>query len=214
MSIIQIFVQIQFKKANYYFVVNIDNESFRFGSEDPTIQTTPLHWAVRMESINIVRHMLSNEAHAVEQRDRSGSTLLHVAAGTKNRYLCALLLEEHHANPDVVDQNGRTPLHRCQTLEKGVGVAEMLFQHCPSLVNRPDGLGKTALYLAVCSIKGPPMFWDYLSELSLEARFADPCCCSARKGTRRWSRLCYLTPRPTLISRARESARRSSRLSS
>ncbi|KAI1441127.1 ankyrin [Annulohypoxylon stygium] len=128
--------------------MNIDNESFRFGSEDPTIQTTPLHWAVRMESINIVRHMLSNEAHAVEQRDRSGSTLLHVAAGTKNRYLCALLLEEHHANPDVVDQNGRTPLHRCQTLEKGVGVAEMLFQHCPSLVNRPDGLGKTALYLA------------------------------------------------------------------
>ncbi|XDG06264.1 hypothetical protein ABKA04_005879 [Annulohypoxylon sp. FPYF3050] len=128
--------------------MNIDNESFRFGSEDPTIQTTPLHWAVRMENINIVRHMLSNEAHAVEQRDRSGSTLLHVAAGTKNRHLCALLLEEHHANPDVVDQNGRTPLHRCQTLEKGVGVAEMLFKHCPSLVDRPDGLGKTALYLA------------------------------------------------------------------
>ncbi|KAI1208181.1 ankyrin repeat-containing domain protein [Annulohypoxylon truncatum] len=101
-----------------------------------------------MESIEIVKHMLSNEAHAVEQRDPSGSTLLHAAAGTRNRHLCALLLEEYHANPDVVDQNGNTPLHRCQTRDGGVRVAEMLLKHCSSLVDRPDGLGKTALYLA------------------------------------------------------------------
>ncbi|KAI1458216.1 ankyrin [Annulohypoxylon moriforme] len=128
--------------------MSVDNEAFRFGSYDPTIKTMPIHWAVQAENIEILRHMLSNEAHAVEQRDLSGSTLLHAAAGTRNRHLCALLLEEHHANPDVVDQNGRTPLHRCQTGDGGVRVAEMLLKYCPSLVDRPDGLGKTALYLA------------------------------------------------------------------
>ncbi|KAI0888074.1 ankyrin [Annulohypoxylon maeteangense] len=127
--------------------MNVDDESFRFGSYDPAIKTMPIHRATQKENIEILSHMLSNEAHAVEQRDLSGSTLLHVAAGTRNRDSCALLLE-HHADPDVVDRNGATPLHRCQAGQGGVRVAEMLLKYCPSLIDRPDGLGKTALYLA------------------------------------------------------------------
>ncbi|KAI2464055.1 ankyrin [Annulohypoxylon bovei var. microspora] len=127
--------------------MNVDSETFKFSSYDPSINTTPMHRAVQLENIEILRYMLSNAAHAVEQVDTSGSTLLHVAAATRNRHICALLLK-HHADPNVVDQSGMTPLHRCQTIAKGVDVAEMLLECCPSIVDRVDGLGKTALYLA------------------------------------------------------------------
>ncbi|KAI1099969.1 ankyrin repeat-containing domain protein [Jackrogersella minutella] len=106
-----------------------------------------MHRAVKEENTEALQYMLANEQQ-VEPRDMSNSTLLHTAAEKRNQYLCALLLKEHHADPNVVDYHDMTPLHRCQSDSGGVVVAEMLLEHCPDLVNRVDGHGKTALYLA------------------------------------------------------------------
>ncbi|KAI1387895.1 ankyrin [Hypoxylon trugodes] len=126
--------------------MDVDSATFHFNTCDPETGTTPLHRAIQAENIEVVQHML----HLVdkEQRDKQGSTLLHEAASTRNRNLCALLLDKHLANPDVVDDSGRTPLHRCQTRSGGLGVAELLLKSCPQLINRPEYYGKTALYLA------------------------------------------------------------------
>ncbi|KAI0378903.1 ankyrin [Hypomontagnella monticulosa] len=113
---------------------------------DPATGTTPMHRVIQMENIEVLRHMLSNVCN-VEQRDSCGSTPLHIAAAKRNHKLCALLFE-HSADANVVDHNGMTPLHRCQSGKGGVAAAEMLLQHCPSLIDRVDNFGKTALYMA------------------------------------------------------------------
>lgn len=127
--------------------MNVDSETFSFDYCDPASGMTPMHQAIQEENIEVLQHMVSNVAH-VEQRDATGSTLLHAAAAKRNRHICAILLEERQANPDVVDHSGMTPLHKCQTRKRGVLVAEMLFQWRPDLIDRKDGMGKTALYMA------------------------------------------------------------------
>ncbi|OTB01902.1 hypothetical protein M426DRAFT_14057 [Hypoxylon sp. CI-4A] len=126
---------------------NVDSETFSFDSCDPEKGVTPMHWAIQAENIEVLRHMVGNVTH-LEQRDSSGSTLLHSAAATRNRYLCELLLKDQKANPDVVDCNDSTPLHKCQSNARGIGVAEMLLERCPDLVDRRDAFGKTALFIA------------------------------------------------------------------
>ncbi|KAI1798998.1 ankyrin repeat-containing domain protein [Daldinia bambusicola] len=108
---------------------------------------TPMHKAIQMENIEVLQHMVSNVAH-VEQRDASGSTLLHVAASKRQRDICTILLEERHADPNVIDHNNMTPLHKCQTNNGGIQVAELLLRRCPDLIDCVDVMGKTALYMA------------------------------------------------------------------
>lgn len=138
-------------------VVKVDS----FCSYNPATGTTPMHRAIQMENIKVLRHMLSNVSN-VEQRDNSGSTPLHAAAAKRNRHLCALLFE-HSADANVVDHDGMTPLHRCQSKSGGVGVAEILLQRCPDLVDRVDNFGKTALYMA-CERGNEKMVKSLLTE--------------------------------------------------
>lgn len=127
--------------------MDVDSKAFGFNVSDQTLGTTPMHLAIQEENIEVLRHMLSCVVD-IEQRDQSGSTLLHAAAATRNQRLCELLLDGYSAKPDVLDHSGMTPLHRCQTRSGGLGVAEMLLKSHPELIDKPDRFGKTALYMA------------------------------------------------------------------
>ncbi|KAI0534129.1 hypothetical protein GGR58DRAFT_516390 [Xylaria digitata] len=126
-----------------------DAHSPHFGFDicDPRTGNAPIHLAIRQENLEVLQSMLSNIPH-VEQKDgATGSTPMHLAAATRNKRLCALLLEKG-ADVNVIDQKSRTPLHRCQASSGGVQVAELILNRNLDLINRIDYLGKTALYMA------------------------------------------------------------------
>ncbi|RWA07727.1 hypothetical protein EKO27_g7378 [Xylaria grammica] len=125
---------------------DIHNPLFGFNVCDPETQNAPIHLAISQENFEVVRSMLSNIPH-VEQRDSTGSSLLHIAATTRSKRVCAILLEKG-ADVDVIDQKGRTPLHRCQGSSGGIQVAELILNKNPDLLDRVDYVGKTALYMA------------------------------------------------------------------
>lgn len=127
--------------------LDVDSPSFRFDVCDSTSGTTPMHRAIQTEDIDVLRDMLSHVPH-VEQRDTSYSTPLHQAAAMRNKYIVRLLVEEHNADINVLDRNGMTPLHRCQSASGGIRVAELLLETCPQLIDHRDHFGKTALFMA------------------------------------------------------------------
>ncbi|EMR68868.1 putative ankyrin repeat protein [Eutypa lata UCREL1] len=127
--------------------LDVDSPSFRFDVCDSISGTTPMHLAIQAEDIDVLRDMLSHVPH-VEQLDTSSSTPLHQAAAMRNKYIVRLLIEERHATVNVLDSNGMSPLHRCQSAAGGIRVAELLLETCPQLVDCLDHFGKTALFMA------------------------------------------------------------------
>ncbi|KAI2636757.1 ankyrin [Xylaria nigripes] len=125
---------------------NIRDPHFGFDVYHSGIGKAPIHLAIQHQNVEMLQSMLNHVAH-VEQPDSTGSTPLHHAATTRNKRLCSALLEKD-ANVDVVDQNKRTPLHKCQSNSGGVQVAGLILNRCPSLIDRIDCFGKTALYMA------------------------------------------------------------------
>ena len=70
---------------------------------------TPLHWAVLGNHIELVKLLLASHAE-INRQDTSGETPLSCAVLGHKDIAAALL--EARANPDLKDQQGRTPLHR------------------------------------------------------------------------------------------------------
>ena len=74
---------------------------------------TPLHQAVRSGRKDLIRWLLSIKPESVDEASREGRTALHVAAGTNDTEVCAILLEwEADVNKTMISSNGKrtTPL--------------------------------------------------------------------------------------------------------
>lgn len=72
---------------------------------------TPLHYAARAGNFHICKELLAFGAN-VDHLTKSGlSTALHRAAGNGQTATVKLLLE-NNANPCLVDDDGKTPLHK------------------------------------------------------------------------------------------------------
>ncbi|KAI0446315.1 hypothetical protein F4803DRAFT_559489 [Xylaria telfairii] len=125
---------------------DVHSPLFGFDVCDPKIGTTPLHLAIQHQNPEVLQSMLLVIPH-VEQQDSTGATPVHLAATTRNRRVCALLLEKA-ADVNVVDNKKRSPLHKCQSSSGGVHVARMILDQSPSLIDRIDYIGKTALCMA------------------------------------------------------------------
>lgn len=70
--------------------------------------TTPLHWAVRNENVELVDALIRAKA-AVAAADRYGVTPLHIATGLANNAIAQRLLAAG-ADPNAIDQSGETLL--------------------------------------------------------------------------------------------------------
>ncbi|KAI3330190.1 hypothetical protein F4824DRAFT_505390 [Ustulina deusta] len=81
---------------------DVHSPHFGFNVCDPQTGNAPIHRAIQHENLEVLQSMLSNIPQA-EQRDSSGSTPMHLAASTRNKRVCAVLLDKA-ANVGVVDQ--------------------------------------------------------------------------------------------------------------
>ncbi|KAI0429982.1 hypothetical protein F5Y09DRAFT_356390 [Xylaria sp. FL1042] len=115
---------------------DVRSPHFGFNVYDPRTGNAPIHLAIQHQNIGVL-----------QRRDSSGSTPMHLAASTRNKQVVAMLLDKG-ANVDVVDQKNKSPLHRCQARLGGIQVAELILNRSPSLIDRIDYIGKTALYMA------------------------------------------------------------------
>lgn len=62
-------------------------------------------------------HLLLNHGASVDSKDRCERTPLYAAVAAGDHALaCVRLLLEHHAQLDVVDIDGNTPLHHCASI--------------------------------------------------------------------------------------------------
>lgn len=108
------------------------------------------------------------------------SRLLLAAAETRNLAISQLLFE-HKARADAVDEEGKTVLHRClhcrdAALERsskkdGTKIAAFYLHKDPSLLDKQDQSGKTALYVA-CEVGWVEMV-AFLLEIDANANLAE-----------------------------------------
>jgi ankyrin repeat protein len=84
---------------------------------------TPLHLAVREESVEIARMLIDSGAD-LNLQDQWGYTPLHWAAIKGNEEIARMLIDAK-ADLDVQDNDGRTPLHRAAS-DGSVEIARML----------------------------------------------------------------------------------------
>jgi ankyrin repeat protein len=114
---------------------------------------TPLHYASAYGHVDIVRELLSHNAHGnrtnVNEKDNYGNTPLHGSD-------CIEIIRElinHNAHVNEKDNKGWTPLHRmsvcCDIDDSGIfpELIRELLKHGAS-VNEKDNSGRTPLYLA------------------------------------------------------------------
>ncbi|KAI0015311.1 ankyrin [Xylariomycetidae sp. FL0641] len=140
---------------------NVDSQSFRMDDIDENTHTIPMQYAIQEENQEVLNCMIPHVAD-LEKKDATGSTPFLLAAATRNRHICALLLE-HEVTVDVQDFQGMSPLHRCQSRTGGLRVAEMILRECHELIDRRDRLGRTALWMA-CEKGNEPMVQLLLRE--------------------------------------------------
>lgn len=107
-----------------------------------------LHWAAshgNLELLNLLLPKAPFNVNAPASLGHLGWTPLHFAS-PRNDAVFKLLLE-NGANPNILDTEGRTPLH-CVAFFKGEEKIKMLVERGVD-VNAEDDLGRTALRIAV-----------------------------------------------------------------
>lgn len=90
-----------------------------------------------------VKQLLELNRYDVNERSRSGKTVLHVAAIRGFCEIIELLLTVGSADPTVTDRNGNTPLHWCGHVES----IDLLVKYGASIRVR-NKMGKTPLQMA------------------------------------------------------------------
>lgn len=80
----------------------------------------------------------------VNARTRGGQTALHYAASKGHAALVEALLRLPETEAAVADQLGQTPLHRAAALGR-TDIVTLLLARDPSMIDRRDGEGNTAL---------------------------------------------------------------------
>lgn len=117
-------------------------------TDDPS-GLTPLLIAAKNKHTEVCRALLTNN-HAkanVHAKDRGGRNVLHIALfGSGGENMIPLLLE-HNADPNVVDEDGRTPLHYCVEFNKRRAAQDLLNKNAEK--ETPNKAGETALYFAI-----------------------------------------------------------------
>lgn len=126
---------------------NVEAVDFSFDESDSSQGQSPLHLAVKMEKYEVLRQMVSHVV-SFEHRDADFATPLLLAASTRSSRITGLLLD-YGAKVDVRDHSGKLPLHRCQAKAGGVGVAKLLLERRSDLIDSPDSMNRTALFMAV-----------------------------------------------------------------
>lgn len=130
--------------TNYLLAMGSDVEQ----TDDPS-GLTPLLIAAKNKHTEVCRALLTNN-HAranVHAKDRSERNVLHIALfGSGGEDMIPLLLE-HNADPNVVDEEGRTPLHYCVEFNKRRAAQDLLNKNAEK--ETPNKAGETALYLAI-----------------------------------------------------------------
>ena len=110
---------------------------------------TPLLLAAKNKHTEVCRALLINH-HAradIHAKARDKRNVLHVALfGSGGEDMIPLLLE-HNADPNVADDEGRTPLHYCVEFNKKRAAQDLLSKNVEKEI--PDKAGETALYLAI-----------------------------------------------------------------
>ncbi|XP_046451149.1 serine/threonine-protein phosphatase 6 regulatory ankyrin repeat subunit B-like [Daphnia pulex] len=121
---------------------------------DPTIRDyndyyTPFHCAaINSKESDMLDLLLKSEYVDInETRCRRGSTALHFAITASNLTAARFLLEKG-ANPNVVDENGLTPLHEAVFLAKDMDIVELLLNHKDTNVNLLENSGNNSLHYA------------------------------------------------------------------
>ena len=110
---------------------------------------TPLLIAAKNKHTEVCRALLTNDyaradIHAIGRGRRN---VLHIALfGSGGEDMIPLLLE-HNADPNVADEEGRTPLHYCVEFNKRRAAQHLLSKDIEK--ETPDKAGETALYLAI-----------------------------------------------------------------
>eukprot|EP00898_Chlorokybus_atmophyticus_P004643 jgi/Chlat1/517/Chrsp103S00991 len=113
-------------------------------AKDPTGQTA-LHWASVRCSLEVADLLLRNGAN-LEARDTNGYTVCHVAAQYGHTAFLYMLATKWSADVDVLDNDGRTPLH--WAAYKGFPDPIRLLLFMDVRINLPDREGCTALHWA------------------------------------------------------------------
>ncbi|NGX39161.1 MAG: Phosphocholine transferase AnkX [Chlamydiae bacterium] len=114
-------------------------------------ESTPLHEACKTGNISLVEEELSKEGINIDAKDGDEKTALHVASA-KGFHLVVGKLLAAGANPQEVDDTGRTPLHyacRCASVEaiQQILAALPLDEEKKAGINTPDEWKKTPLKL-------------------------------------------------------------------
>ena len=73
------------------------------------IKDTPLHYAVRYKSKEIVELLLKNNAN-INSKNANGTTPLHVAAYYNSKDIAEILIDKG-ANINAADKNGKKPIY-------------------------------------------------------------------------------------------------------
>ncbi|KAJ4301424.1 hypothetical protein N0V90_003516 [Kalmusia sp. IMI 367209] len=145
---------------------NIETLSI-YESQDPN--SKPADEAARLlveacsESSSAANDVLADPDFNVNARNSRGKSITHLVLGTANvttkptkmRYIATAvqLLCLHHADIDVADDKGLTPLHWCVKTANTLAARHLIEQRVD--INAKDNLGRTPLYLL--AIDGSPV---------------------------------------------------------
>ena len=115
-------------------------------NQSDTRGQTALHLAASRGHYGVLQLLLKNKA-SVRAIDEQKRTALHWAAQHTSPDMALLLIEEHSAEIDPPDQDGRTPLLlACQNPSSSATAQQLL--RCGANANAVDHLGNSALHLA------------------------------------------------------------------
>lgn len=122
--------------------------------------------------VDIVRGILESEHVDVNYQDREGQTALVRLCGSlaNVRTMIEVLVHHYGADPDLADNNGKTPLHHAVTSNTYDAVLALL--DCGASVEEVDSEERTALHLAatngstwiaetLCDYGADPAIGDY-----------------------------------------------------